>query len=164
MLLIYCQLVVFSIFVCSTMSYMCRFFNFVDDVPRGRNRAHVNGQARRCHPLVRRSLLEYKCAFDYACFMLSRGRVGRITELRYLQQHKDAIREARQKKLLKCLTYRVKKPRSNDVTDSDKQESLLGDSSIDTESSRSMTQAEKNEALFQKYQDCTICLDHFKNG
>ena len=106
------------------MSYMCRFFNFVDEVPQGRNRLRNNNQNRRCHPLVRRSMLEYKCAFDYACFMLSRGRVGRMTERRYLTQHKDAIKEARQKKLLKCLTYRVKNPR-NDSSENNKEESLL---------------------------------------
>ena len=110
---------------------------------------------------MRRSLLEYKFAFDYACFMLSRGRVGRMTERRYLMQHKDAIKDARQKKLLKCLTYRVKNP-LNDASESDKEESLLGQS--ETNSSRSMSQAEKNDALFQKYQDCTICLEPFKNG
>ena len=33
MLLIYCQLVLFAIFFCTTLSYMTRFFHHIDDVP-----------------------------------------------------------------------------------------------------------------------------------
>jgi hypothetical protein len=59
----------------------------------------------RCHPMFRRSFNEYRHAFDYACFVMGRGRINRVAEIRYLQNYKDKIKEAKLKKTIKTVTY-----------------------------------------------------------
>jgi hypothetical protein len=93
MLLIYCQIVVFAIFVCSVISYIKRFFLIVDEIPFEEQRRLPVAEGGRGHVLIRRSFLEYQHAFDYAYFIMSRGRINRTAELRYLQNYKTKVRE-----------------------------------------------------------------------
>lgn len=105
MLLIYCQSVVFLIVFCSVANYMKRFFLIVDDIPFDQQRTLPVSQGGRGHPLMRRSFYEYRCAFDYAYFVMSRGRINRQAEIRYLQTYKDKLKEAKLKRSLKTVTY-----------------------------------------------------------
>lgn len=94
MLLIYCQLVLFAIFLCTTLSYMTRFFGLVDDIPQARQRRIPVADGGRGHALFHRTLLEYKGSFDYACFMMSRGGFGRQAEVRYISNYRNNMRNA----------------------------------------------------------------------
>ena len=84
MLLIYCQTVVFVIVFCSVTNYMKRFFLIVDELPFDQQRLLPVADGGRGHPLLRRSFYEYRHAFDYAYFVMSRGRINRQAEIRYL--------------------------------------------------------------------------------
>jgi hypothetical protein len=84
MLLIYCQIVVFIIFSCSALSYIRRFFLIVDEIPFEEQRRLPVSEGGRGHVLIRRSYMEYQHAFDYAYYIMSRGRINRTAELRYL--------------------------------------------------------------------------------
>lgn len=56
----------------------------VDDIPFEQQRRLPVDEGGRCDPLARRSFYEYRNAFDYAYFVMSRGRVNRVSEIRYL--------------------------------------------------------------------------------
>jgi hypothetical protein len=137
MLLIYCQLVLFAIFLCTTLSYMTRFFHHVDDVPQARQRRMPVAEGGRGHALLRRTMLEYKAAFDYGCFMMSRGGFGRQAEIRYIANYRTNQRNANQRKMLKHLIYKTPKKKA--------------DGSMSPESK-----------VFDKHEDCTICIEPFK--
>ena len=109
MLLIYCEIVVFIIFSCTFLSYIKRFFLIVDEIPFEQQRRLPVSEGGRGHPLIRRSFQDYQDAFDYAHFVLSRGRVNRLVELRYLQNYKNRKREANLRNRIKTVTYKVKK-------------------------------------------------------
>lgn len=84
MLLVYCQLVVFLIFSCSIAAYMKRFFMIVDDIPHYEQRHLPVAEGGRFHPLMRRTYMEYKYAFSYSWYVMSRRRVNRTHEIREL--------------------------------------------------------------------------------
>ena len=69
-------------------------------------------QGGRGHPLIRRSFYEYRHAFDYAYYVMSRGRINRAAEIRYLQNYKNRLKEASLKKQLKSVVYKVRKEHS----------------------------------------------------
>jgi membrane protein implicated in regulation of membrane protease activity len=77
MLLIYCQLVIFIIFGLSVLAYMRRFFMIVDEIPSEQQRRLPVAEGGRGHPLMRRTFFEYKHAFGYAWYVMSRGRINR---------------------------------------------------------------------------------------
>lgn len=81
----------------------------------------------RGHVLIRRSYNEYQHAFDYSYYIMSRGRVNRTAELRYLQNYKNKIREEQLKKNLKTFIY--KKPDGIDEIRS----SLIDDTDIENQ-------------------------------
>ena len=85
MLLIYIQIVVFQIVQCTTLNYMKRFFLIVDEIPFEQQRKLPVSEGGRGHPLFRRSFFEYRSSFDYAYYIMSRGRINRQAEIRYLQ-------------------------------------------------------------------------------
>ena len=63
---------------------MKRFFLIIDEVPFEEQRRLPVAQGGRGHPLLRRKLEEYRYSFDYAFYILSRGRVSRVSEIRFL--------------------------------------------------------------------------------
>lgn len=184
------------IFFFSTLSYMKRFFLIVDEIPYERQRKLPASQGGRFHPLARRTFCEYRHAFDYAYYIMSRGRVNRAAEIRYLQKYKNKLKDLKMKKGLKTMIYKRKmntKAINNDLTvpllnnslDDDTMSSQSRRSSSsgkithyltkvssslkDKVKRRKMQQLYANTKMnqteiFEKYQDCTICLDSFKNG
>ena len=84
MLLIYCQIVIFLIFGCTAFAYMKRFFIVLDDQPAAEQRRLPRREGGRCHPMLHRRCTEYRNSFDYAYFVMARGRVTRTTEVRFL--------------------------------------------------------------------------------
>lgn len=211
MLLIYCEIVVFIIFFCSVVSFMKRFFLIVDEIPFEQQRVLAVSEGGRGHPLFRRTFEEYRHAFDYAHFILSRGRITRASELRYLQNYKTKMRNASARDKIKTVIYRSSaKPAEakespilpektlvnvaiNETCDETLEESLATEESKETKkrsrslslnlfkrkkpekkkkSNRSNSETEagyqdqplKDEEIFEKFQDCTICLENFKNG
>jgi hypothetical protein len=77
---------------------MKRFFLIVDEQPFEIQRQLPVSQGGRGHPLIRRSFYEYRHAFDYAYYVMSRGRINRAAEIRYLQNYKNRLKEASFKK------------------------------------------------------------------
>jgi len=110
MLLIYCQFIVYFIFFCSFLSYMKRFFQIVDEMPSQQQRRMPVSEGGRGHPLLRRTFFEYMHGFDYAYYLMSRGRVNRQAELRYLSNYKNQIKVANQVRRLRSVTYKEQKP------------------------------------------------------
>lgn len=84
MLLIYCEIVIFTILGLSILGYMKRFFMIVDEIPSEEQRRLPVEDGGRGHPLMRRSFFEYKHAFGYAWYVMSRGRINRAHEIREL--------------------------------------------------------------------------------
>lgn len=107
MLLIYCEIVVFIIFFCSVITFMKRFFLIVDEIPFEQQRVLPVSLGGRGHPLFRRTFDEYRHAFDYAHFILSRGRITRASEIRYLQNYKAKMRNASARDRIKTVVYRA---------------------------------------------------------
>lgn len=106
LLLIYCQVVVFWIFACVSISYMKRFFLIADDKPFAEQRLLSAANGGRWHPLARRSYQEYLHAFNYAFYIQSRVRINRTAELAYLQQYKNQAKEEEIKKQLISVVYK----------------------------------------------------------
>lgn len=106
LLLIYCQVVVFWIFACVSISYMKRFFLITDDIPFAEQRRLSAARGGRRHPLTRRSYQEYLHAFNYAFYVQSRVRINRTAELAYLQQYKNQAKEEEIKKQLISVVYK----------------------------------------------------------
>jgi len=108
MLLIYCEIVVFLIICCSIYTYIKRFFKFVDEVPMEQQRHLPVSEGGRGHFLMRRRFQEYKDAFDYAHFVITRVRINRAIEYRYLQTYKNRMREQNMRYRLRTVTYKIK--------------------------------------------------------
>lgn len=106
MLLNYCELVVYIIFLISILGFAKRFFLIVDDIPFEQQRELSAREGGRIHPLVRRSYDEYRHAFDYAHFVMSRGRITRISELRYLQTYKNQVRNQSARQSIKTIIFK----------------------------------------------------------
>lgn len=147
MLLVYCEIVVCLIFGCSFFSYMKRFFLITDEIPFSEQRLLPVSQGGRGHPLIRRTFNEYQSAFDYALFIISRGRINRNTELRYLQNYKNKQRQSQLRHRIKTLTYKCEDIHTM-------RDSLSSQISSDTESSqdeeKKLTRVQKMQQLYKK--------------
>lgn len=159
----------------------------MDEIPFDEQRRMPVSEGGRGHILIRRSFKEYKDAFDYAHFVISRVRINRTIELRYLQAYKNRMREEKNKKRLQTFVFKSRHELPVAINESIASSSDLSDKSNESRASmsskiksfyqkhvrRTSATTDETESLrpktvseeaFEKYKDCTICLEAFKNG